>query len=310
MSARKAALCRDWADALRSRKAILGASQVRYHHICADWIGVSCKAMTFRISALGLGAILLASSLSACATTEQSADAREEAARINDPLEIPNRFIFAMNRTVDVALLRPAAVFYRDWAPAPVKRGTRNVLDNLNEPVTAFNEVFQGEPGKAGETLARFVINSTVGVLGIFDVASEMGLPRTKEDFGQTLGVWTGDLEGGTYLMLPLIGPSNPRDAVGLAVDYLWDPFNIAFNKFNVEYLGYIRTGANAVDGRARTIEVLDDLERNSLDYYAAIRSAYRQRRAAEIRNDNTAAGKPISLRPPGEQAAELNFIR
>jgi phospholipid-binding lipoprotein MlaA len=266
--------------------------------------------MSFKPVFLGLSAIVLAVSLSACATTDQSAEAREEAARINDPLEVPNRFIFAINRTIDVALLRPAAVFYRDWAPEPVKKATRNVLDNLNEPVTAFNEVFQGEPGKAGETLARFVINSTVGVLGIFDVAGEMGMQRTKEDFGQTLGVWTKDYEGGPYLMLPLLGPSNPRDAIGLAVDYLWDPFNIVTNKYGLEYLGYIRWGASAVDGRARTLEVLDDLERNSLDYYAAIRSAYRQRRAAEIRNDGAAAGKPISLRPAGEQAAEVNFIR
>lgn len=264
--------------------------------------------MTFRSFALGLGAILLAATVSACATTGDSQEAREEAARINDPFEVPNRFVFAMNRAVDAALLRPAAVFYRDWAPAPVKRGTRNVLDNLNEPVTAFNEIFQGEPGKAGETLARFVINSTVGILGIFDVASEIGLQRTKEDFGQTLGVWTKDYEGGPYLMLPLLGPSNPRDAVGLAVDYFWDPFNILINKYGLETLGYIRWGASAVDGRARTIEVLDDLERNSLDYYAAIRSAYRQRRAAEIRNEG--AGKPVSLRPAGEQSAELSFIR
>jgi len=267
--------------------------------------------MTLKTFALGLCAVFFAASLSACATTDdQSDEARKEAASINDPFEVPNRFIFAMNRTVDLVLLRPAAVFYRDWAPAPVKRGTRNFLDNLNEPVTAFNEIFQGEPGKAGETLVRFVINSTVGILGIFDVASEMGLQRTKEDFGQTLGVWTKDEHGGPYLMLPLIGPSNPRDAVGLAVDYFWDPFNIAFNKFDVEYLGYIRTGMNAVDTRSRTIEVLDDLERNSLDYYATIRSAYRQRRAAEIRNDGAAAGKPISLRPAGEQAAEVSFIR
>jgi phospholipid-binding lipoprotein MlaA len=266
--------------------------------------------MTFKTIALWLGAVVFAVSLSACATTEQSADARAEADSINDPFEIPNRFMFAINRTVDTVLLRPAAVFYRDWAPAPVKKGTRNFLDNLNEPVTAINEVLQGEPGKAGETLVRFVINSTIGVLGIFDVAGEMGLQRTKEDFGQTLGVWGKDEHGGPYLMLPLIGPSNPRDAIGLAVDYFIDPFNIAINKYNVEYLGYIRWGAHAVDSRSRTIEVLDDLERNSLDYYAAIRSAYRQRRAAEIRNDGAAAGKPISLRPVGGQAAELGFIR
>lgn len=267
--------------------------------------------MTFRTFVIGVGALLMAATLSACAgPADNSAEAKAEFERTNDPFEVPNRFIFAFNRAVDTVLLRPAAVTYRDWAPAPVKRGTRNVLDNLNEPVTAFNEFFQGQPVRAGTTLVRFLVNSTVGVLGIFDVASSMGLERTKEDFGQTLGVWGQGYEGGPYLMLPLLGPSNPRDAIGLVVDYFWDPFNIAFNKLDVEYLGYVRAGLSAVDGRSRTIEVLDDLERNSLDYYAAIRSAYRQRRAAEIRNEGTAGGKPISLRPASDRAGELAFIR
>jgi len=267
--------------------------------------------MSIKSLIVGCVALLMAAALSACATpADDSAEAKAEFERTNDPFELPNRFIFAFNRAVDMAVLRPAAVFYRDWAPAPVKRGTRNVLDNLNEPVTAFNEFFQGDPVRAGTTLARFVINSTVGILGIFDVATELGIEHTKEDFGQTLGVWGKGYEGGPYLMLPLLGPSNPRDAIGLVVDYFWDPFNIAFNKLDVEYLGYIRAGLSAVDGRSRTIEVLDDLERNSLDYYAAIRSAYRQRRAAEIRNEGTAGGKPISLQPAPGRAEELAFIR
>lgn len=267
--------------------------------------------MILKSFALRFGAVLLAASLAACSTTGSSGD-QSQMDEVNDPFEVPNRFVFAFNRTVDMVLLRPAAVFYRDWFPEPVKEGTRNVLNNLNEPVTAFNEIFQGTPERAGTTLARFVVNSTIGVLGIFDVASSLGLERTEEDFGQTLGVWTQDTHGGAYLMLPLLGPSNPRDAVGLVVDYFWDPFNIAFNKLNVEYLGYIRTGMNAVDGRARTIEVLDDLERNSLDYYAAIRSAYRQRRAAAIRNEgaSVSAGGPISLLPAPNRSGDLAFIR
>jgi phospholipid-binding lipoprotein MlaA len=175
--------------------------------------------------------------------------------------------------------------------------------------------LFQGKPERAGTTLARFVINSTVGVLGIFDVAKSMGLSPTKEDFGQTIGVWAKSDEGGPYLVLPLLGPSNPRDAIGLVVDYFVDPFNIAINHYNVQYLGYIRAGLTAVDSRSRTIQVLDDLERNSLDYYAAIRSAYRQRRAAEIKDENYKSsnkgpGTAMMFAPAPDREGDIAFAR
>jgi len=140
--------------------------------------------------------------MSGCATTTDEA----EAAKVADPLEIPNRFVFAFNRTLDTFILRPVAVFYRDIVPKPVQDGTHNVLQNVGEPITAINEILQGEPGRAGNSLARFVINSTIGILGIFDVAKSMGLNPTKEDFGQTLGVWLKDYHGGPYLVLPILG--------------------------------------------------------------------------------------------------------
>ena len=141
---------------------------------------------------------------------------------------------------------------------------------------------------RAATTMARFLVNSTIGVAGIFDVASSFGLERTKEDFGKTIGLWAGvePENGGFYLMLPAYGPSNARDGTGLMMDYLVDPFRIlTFNlaiDWDVWQIG--RYGLNGVDYRSRTIFALDDLEKNSVDYYAALRSAYTQNRADQIR--------------------------
>jgi len=251
----------------------------------------------------GVAVLALAGSLVAgCATPEQGEPW--------DPLETPNRFLFALNKTLDTFILRPMAVTYRDLTPSGVQRGTRNVLNNLGEPVTAINELAQGEATRAAQTVARFLINSTIGVLGIFDVAKRIGLPHTKEDFGQTLGVWAKapPEDGGPYLVLPLVGPSNARDAVGLLVDYLVDPFRIAAQHFDVDWLLYARAGAEAVDGRSRTLQALDDIEKNSVDYYSAIRSAYTQRRAAQIRQRGVASASTLPLDTAGR--AELGLAR
>jgi len=220
--------------------------------------------------------------LGGCATKDTGA------AEVWDPLETPNRFIFSINRVVDIIALRPLAVMYRDLTPERAQTGVRNLLDNLGEPVTAINEIFQGEPSRAATTMARFLVNSTIGVAGLFDVATSFGLERTKEDFGKTIGLWAGvePENGGFYLMLPGIGPSNARDGTGLMMDYLVDPFRIlTFNlAVDWDYYQFARYGMNAVDYRSRTIFALDDLEKNSLDYYAALRSAYTQNRADQIR--------------------------
>src|SRR4051812_13434867 len=146
-----------------------------------------------------------------------------------DPLEGANRFIFSINRAVDIIAIRPIAVLYRDWMPAPAQRGIHNVLDNLGEPVTAINEVVQGDPSRAATTIARFLVNSTIGIAGLFDVASAIGLTKTKEGAGNTVGYYAGvePENGGFYLVLPLAGPSNARDAAGLMADYAVDPFRI-----------------------------------------------------------------------------------
>jgi phospholipid-binding lipoprotein MlaA len=219
--------------------------------------------------------------LGGCASTDTGA------AEVWDPIEIPNRFIFSINRAVDVMALRPAAVLYRDWMPAPAKRGIHNVLENLGEPVTAINEVVQGDPSRAATTLARFLVNSTLGLAGLFDVATHLGLTKTKEDFGKTVGYYAGvePENGGFYLVLPVAGPSNARDAAGLMADYAVDPFRILTYALNIDaiYQG-VRYGTTVIDIRTRTMFALDDLEKNSVDYYAALRSAYTQQRADLIR--------------------------
>ena len=249
--------------------------------------------------------------LSGCATAPDTkdADALAEFRQINDPLEPANRVIFAFNRAIDAAILKPLARIYRDFTPKVFQDAVSNILANLRTPVVLANDVLQGEGKRAGNTLARFVVNSTVGLGGMMDVASEISMPRHAEDFGQTLAVW-GAPEG-PYLMLPLFGPSNPRDLVGLAADYFSDPINWYAANTSREFITYSRTGTTGVDTRASHMKELDDLERTSLDYYAAIRSLYRQRRADEISNGRGSSNMPApgmsGLPAPAGGGAEIS---
>jgi phospholipid-binding lipoprotein MlaA len=239
------------------------------------------EAMAFDMRRSVVVVAAVAAMLGGCATNDTGA------AEVWDPLETPNRFIFSINRAVDIIAIRPLAVTYRDWVPKPAQRGVHNVLENLGEPVTAINEVVLGDPSRAVTTLARFLVNSTLGVAGLFDVATSFGLSKTKEDFGKTVGYYAGvePENGGPYLVLPLAGPSNARDAAGLMADYAVDPFRILTYAFNIDaiYQG-ARYGTTVIDIRVRTMYALDDLEKNSVDYYAALRSAYTQQRADLIR--------------------------
>ena len=205
----------------------------------------------------------------------------------NDPLEPFNRAVFQFNRGLDTVLLTPLGIFYRDIIPPIMQKGVGNVLQNLRAPVTFFNDLLQGNPNRAGTMLARFMINSTLGVGGLMDPASDIGLEYHEEDFGQTLAVW--GVGEGPFLMLPVLGPSNPRDAVGRGVDSLiLDPFGFlnALILEDSEFLAifsYTRLSLEVVQAKARSLEPLDELERSSLDFYAAIRSAYRQNRNYQI---------------------------
>ena len=246
---------------------------------------------TWRPAVLRFGAVLAAGLLLAACATPPSANDPEALAEyneINDPLEPLNRGIFEFNRGVDTLLLRPAATFYKAMVPPPIQDLVGNFLNNLKSPVVLLNDVLQGSPDRAGNTLARFAINSTVGVLGFGDPATDMGYPDHSEDFGQTLGVW--GVQEGPYLVLPILGPSNPRDAVGRVVDVLTDPVWHYAQNVDREYIPNQRFVAEAVDFRARNLEEINDLERTSLDYYAAVRSLYRQVRDNEIRNSKSPA--------------------
>jgi phospholipid-binding lipoprotein MlaA len=252
-----------------------------------------------------LAVALVATLLGGCAVHDTGAS------EVWDPLETPNRFIFSLNQTVDLIALRPLAVTYRDWMPEGGKRGLHNMIANLGEPVTALNEAVQGSPGRAGKTLVRFVMNSTIGIAGMFDVAAKMGIPRTEEGFGNTIGYYAGvqPENGGFYLMLPLIGPSNARDAAGLMADYSVDPFGILTYTLDTAHWATWAAGRyvpTAVDERARSLYALDDLQKNSVDFYAALRSAYTQHRAEAIRQKR----QKVDARAELERHDNLALVR
>lgn len=218
----------------------------------------------------------------------------------NDPFEGSNRFFFGVNQVLDELLLRPVSVVYRAVLPDFARNGVRNFLNNLNSPVIFANDLFQGETDRAGDTFVRFGINSTIGVGGLIDVAKELGHPYHDEDFGQTLAVW--GVEDGPYFYFPVMGPSSARDFTGFVVDRGLDPLTyVNWGDDDLEYVPIARTVLNVIDLRSRNIETLDDIERSSVDYYASIRSLYRQSRADAIRN-----GAPSSDLPDFESGGGI----
>jgi phospholipid-binding lipoprotein MlaA len=206
--------------------------------------------------------------------------ATDAAADNNDPAEPVNRAIFEANLAADHAVIRPVAQAYVDHVPEMVRQGVHNVVQNLKEPAIAVNDLLQGHVAQAGQTVGRLAVNTTVGAAGIVDVAKKWGLPAHSADFGQTLAVW--GVGAGPFVELPLLGPSNPRDALGTAVDLALNPLTFVGGA-PATYASVATGGAGAVDTRAEHLKDLDELERNSLDYYAELRSVYRQHRDAEI---------------------------
>lgn len=196
-------------------------------------------------------------------------DAELEAGAIPDPIEPVNRGIFAGNRAVERVLLDPVTRLYGKVVPDPVKRAVRGVFDNLNQPVVIANDLLQLEPRRAGSATARFLLNSTFGIAGIFDPALEAGFPPHRADFGQTLG--KAGVGPGLYLVLPLLGPSTVRDAFGTLVDMALRPDTWLLPVPPRLLLG----GTWGITEREEHLEALEALEESSVDYYAAIRSAY-----------------------------------
>lgn len=209
-----------------------------------------------------------------------SAEASDLGPHDNDPLEPVNRGIFKVNEVVDGLVLKPAAHIYRGVLPTPVRNGVHNALTNLSAPVVFVNSALQGDNTNMANTFGRFLINSTLGVAGIFDIASEMGVAKeNKKDFGQTLGVH--GVGTGPFIVLPLLGPSNLRDGFGLAADTAMDPFTYIFDMpTNVAV-----SGTRIVDRRAELLPLTDRVYRDSLDPYATLRSIYQQHRTKVVKN-------------------------
>ena len=206
-----------------------------------------------------------------------------------DCFEKINRASFALNEGLDKVIFKPVAKGYRTL-PAPIKSSTSNVLNNLSNLITIPNNVLQGDIKSAGINTGRLAVNTTIGILGIFDVATKMGFPKyIKEDYGQTLGKW--GMGAGCYLVLPVLGPTTIRDTVGSFANIMGgDPYyNLSVNGNN-EYLDGKLFGAtkvvSAIDFRAKNIETLDNLEKNSVDFYASVKSLYLQDRENKIRNN------------------------
>jgi phospholipid-binding lipoprotein MlaA len=228
----------------------------------------------------GLRALILglcAVALAGCAGTPSP-----EALAANDPYEPANRQIMVFNGVVDRTFFLPTVKRYLSL-PEAARTGLHNFLRNLATPTIFVNDVLQGKADHAGQSAARFLLNSSAGLGGFLDPATRIGVPYHGEDFGQTLGVW-GAGEG-PYLMLPLLGPSNPRDTLGLTMDtFVLDPTNYIPIKQHVWWAGG-RAYLNVLDLRSQTLETLQGIERSSVDYYAGLRNLYRQVRDNEIRD-------------------------
>jgi len=222
-------------------------------------------------------AIALGLTLAACAHVPTNPEARAEYERINDPAEPTNRAIFSANKFVDDHALQPVARGYENHVPARVRKSIHNFVSNLGQPAVAVNDVLQGNLRRAWTTTQRFLINTTVGGLGLFDVATDWNRPGHSADFGQTLGVW--DVGTGPSVQLPLVGPSNVRDSFGKLADLATNPASLVLGGPAAVATG----GAGFVDGRANMLKTTDELEKLSIDYYAALRNAAAQRRAALV---------------------------
>jgi phospholipid-binding lipoprotein MlaA len=257
------------------------------------------------LAAATLGSLALAP-LTGCAHRPPASDveAVQEYEATNDPLEPTNRVLYGVNSGIDAVVLKPAALGYRFLVPAPLRTGIHNVLENLRSPVLLANDVLETKPRRAGDTFMRFLINSTVGIGGILDVASDWGYPAHDADFGMTLALW--GVDPGPFLFLPILGPSDPRDGIGLGIDVAMDPFTWVGQGSTVTALDWSRYGMALIDGREQHIEDVDNIKKTALDPYATFRSLYRQHRQSQIdqaRSDKRATVPAWYPQPPATPA-------
>ena len=212
---------------------------------------------------------------------------------VYDPFEGVNRAIFSFNNAADKIILEPVAKGYKKLPP-PIQSGVGNFINNLKLPLAAINQLLQGQGKNAMESTGRFLVNSTIGVFGLIDVADNIGLDQKEEDFGQTLATW--GVGEGFYIVLPLFGPSNLRDTTGMLMTMVTDPINAYAASQGEAWAIPMRTGANAIDQRSQIIDEVNALRDNSVDYYAAVRSSYYQNRKAAIMNTDDDILTPLPL--------------
>lgn len=234
----------------------------------------------------------LSVSLAGCAGSPRSGLKTKGSPTINDPLEPVNRVTHGFNEVVDTVLLTPLNTVYRFIMPDFGRKAVHNVIENVKSPVYLANNLLQGDLTGAGNTVKRFAVNSTAGLGGLIDVASNMDIPAKPEDFGQTLATW--GVGSGPYVVLPILGPSSLRDTVGMGVDNLaLDPLNVWARNTDRDGILIGRAVATAIDTKEQYRDAQDILRRDSADYYAALRSVYAQRRFALINNGEAAAAEP-----------------
>lgn len=234
--------------------------------------------MSVHYKILALVAML---ALTACADVPSDPGELADYNSAKDPAEPTNRAIFSVNYFVDRNLLQPVAGAYSDYVPEGARRSVHNFVSNMGEPVVLLNDLLQGNGNKAWTTAQRFVVNSTVGGAGLFDPAENWGLAYHRADFGQTLGVW--GVGTGPSVQLPLFGFSNVRDTAGLALNMVASPLNYIPGAAMSD-IQIASGGLGLVDSRAGVLEMTNDLERSSLDYYAALRSVTATNRAELVK--------------------------
>jgi phospholipid-binding lipoprotein MlaA len=232
---------------------------------------------------------MLATNVSADTDGENSLS-KKNSGDVKDCFEGLNRATFSLNQGLDKAIFKPVARGYRKL-PSPIRSGTSNALENISSLLTIPNNILQGEFKKAGINTGRFVVNTTLGILGVFDVATTMNFPEyEREDYGQTFGAW--GIGAGCYVVLPVLGPSTVRDTFGSFMNVLGgDPYYNLSVHGNNQYLDqdlYMTTKIiSGIDFRAKNLETIDNLEKNSMDFYASVRSLYLQDRQQKIRDSN-----------------------
>jgi len=247
---------------------------------CRAYSGLDMDNIIKKIHVLLL--VIFVGTLKGCASNTPDTAGKTE----NDPFESFNREIFAFNDTVDEYFIGPIARGYRDILPDPVRTSIRNFLLNLNTPLSVINSTLQGDFEKGLSGIARFTINSTVGLLGLIDVAAYLGLDPISEDAGQTFGVW--GIGSGPYLVIPILGPSSTRDVFGKIGDFMIDPVGLYLIREDKEPFLIGTKVLQAIDTRVQLDAVIEGSRKNALDPYAIIRTMYLQRRARQIANEDS----------------------